>query len=370
MATPAKNKSKMQLLEELGPLTSGGIIAGTGGGAGQAFTGKESGTDFVNADKLVEANKGKGAVMSDNALSGQIDETADFSDLSALNSYDPNKQLKTVTAPTKTANRSVERTDDQGNVWEDNFKDSTTGPTTTTYNGWTNGDLDAKAEKIRGLSTQFQDFGKSLTDSPEGTDRRASLLNDKLKKNISTYSAGQNSFDSFLAENEGQGGIQSKADKVRGLSTKFDGLDTTVGNVRSGINAATGKVGVVDGITTTEQVGSKLTKAAPVIPSSVSINTDGLTTGVDGAFNQDPTKTSIKDIQKNITMNGGIKAVNNIFKGAVVNPTNKTVGAVDAVGSGAKKVADTVVDSAIVQPTAQTAEAVKGVAKQVKKWRL
>ncbi len=359
MATPSKLKSKMQLLEELGPLSSGGLIAGSGTGAGQAFTGQASGTDFVNSDKLIEANKGKGQAMTEAALSGQVDETGDFSDLNALNSYDPSTGLNTTVGETKVASREVERTDDQGNVFKDFFTDTTTGPTTTTYTGWSDSDLNAKAEKIRGLKSQFEDFDKALGDNPDAADARASLLNDKNKKNISTYSAGQNAFDSFLSEGEGQGAIRSKADKVKDLAKNFDGLDKKVADVRQGIVGATSKVGVVDGKTTTD-MRSEMVRAAPPKTTVSNLEPNGLVdaVGTTGA-GLDPT---IEDIARGLSAKNISGAVNdtlqNIGNAAIVTPVGQA-------GNAVKDAADTLIGD----PTKATVNTVKNAANKVKKWK-
>lgn len=268
MATPYQAPKK-----NLAPLTNAGDIAGGGvAPEGQQFSDQKGTTDFVNADKLLSANAGKGQAMLDNATSNQVDTTADFSDVNAINNYDPNAHLSSDTTSKSTTAHKEEK-DNFGNTtsWDTT---SITPTTTTKYDGLSTADIDAKKANIDALRGKFGDLGNTFADSPKGVELRQ-VAQQKAVAKIPTYSAQQGAFDSFLTENEGnkqdangQSSIGNRRDNITKLMSKFDGIDDRTSKVKTDISTAQGKVGNLTGNVVSTDGEKKTTYAANPAESS------------------------------------------------------------------------------------------------------
>lgn len=283
---PNKKAGLGLLSNGVGPLTSAGDIGGGGTSAvpGQQFSDQKGSTDFVNSDKLLAANAGKGQTMLDKAGQGQIDSTADYTDLDAVKGYNPEAGLSTSTGSTSATTQNTGK-DAVGNT--KNWSTTAVTPTTTTaYNGLSTGDIDAKKANIDSLRTKFNDLSTQYSDSPSGVGMRQAAQQKSVASAIPTYSAQQGGFDSFLMENEGnapgadgKSSIENRRNSIGSLMTKFDGIDQKTADVKTGINTAQGKVGTV---------------AGNVVKTDSAVLTTPTTTNSDGV--EDPAKAqAIKD---------------------------------------------------------------------------
>lgn len=155
----------------LGSLTSAGDV-GSGGtpAVGQQFDTQKSSTDFVNAKSLLDANAGKGQSMLDDATKGQVDTTADFSELDVVKGYDPASQLRRTTTSDSETTQNTGK-DAAGNTthWSTT---AVTPKTTTTYGGLSTSDIDTKKAGIDKLRLQFNDLGNQFADNPSGVNLR------------------------------------------------------------------------------------------------------------------------------------------------------------------------------------------------------
>lgn len=271
---PNKKAGLGLLSNGVGPLTSAGDIGGGGTApvAGQQFSEQKGSTDFVNADKLLSANAGKGQSMLDDATKNQVDTTADFSDVDAVKGYDPNAHL---TSSTTNESKTTQNTgkDSVGNTtkWSTT---AVTPMTTTSYNGLSTGDIDAKKTNIDSLRLKFNDLNNTFSDTPSGVSLRQQAQQKNVASKVPTYSAQQGGFDSFLMENEGnkagadgKSSIENRRAGISSLMTKFDGIDQKTADVKSGINAAQGKVGTV--------AGDAVNTDSSVITTPTAVNADG-----------------------------------------------------------------------------------------------
>ena len=286
MATPLNPNQK----KNIAPLSNAGDVAGGGmAPEGQQFSDQKGTTNFVNADKLLAANAGKGQAMLDNATANQVDTTADFTDLNDINGYDPNAYLSSSTTSASTTEKKT-GTDDQGNdtTWDTT---SITPTTTTKYDGMTADQAEAKKTNIDALRSKFGDLNNTFADSPSGVALRQVAQQKSVASKVPTYSAQQGGFDSFLSENEGnkqdsngQSSIGSRRDNITKLMSKFDGIDNKTSDVKSGIATAQGKVGSVVGTATSTDSAPVITNwkdqhkeiaPAPVIATNPVTNSDG-----------------------------------------------------------------------------------------------
>lgn len=257
MATPFIAATQKK---DLGPLSSADDVGGGGTpAAGQQFSDQKGSTDFVNADKLLSANAGKGQTMLDKAGQGQVDSTADFADLNAIKGYNPAAQLSTTQGSTSTTTQNSGK---DANGQMQNWATTAVTPTTTTaYNGMTTDQVDAKKANIDALRSKFDGLSNQYSDSPSGVNLRQVAQQKSVASAVPTYSAQQGGFDSFLMENEGNkagaDGMSSIANRkasIDALRTKFDGIDDTTANLKTGIQSAQGQVGTVSSNPTSTNV--------------------------------------------------------------------------------------------------------------------